>query len=98
MASLIVVIFSDILIYNLTILPMDMHMIMEYELLLRSNVHNTYLYHRSNESINEPGIFIHDELNIAKVFPIYKSDNEQSVKTYNRPTSVLPTQSSIIIV
>ena len=44
----------------------------------------TYLV---NLSINQ-GIFP-DELNIAKVLPIYKSDDKQRIQNY-RPISVLP--------
>ena len=56
------------------------------------NEYITPLTHLINLSINE-GIFP-DELKIAKVIPIYKSDNQQSINNY-RPISVLPFFSKI---
>ena len=57
------------------------------------NEYITPLTYLLNLSINE-GIFP-DELKIAKVIPIYKSDNEQSINNY-RPISVLPYSSKIL--
>ena len=52
----------------------------------------TSLTYLINLSINE-GVFP-DELKMAKVIPIYTSDNEQSINNY-RPISVLPYFSKI---
>ena len=56
------------------------------------NEYMTPLTYLINLSINE-GVFPY-ELKIAKVIPIYKSDNEQSINNY-RPISVLPYYSKI---
>ena len=58
------------------------------------NDYITPLTHLINLSINE-GTFP-DELKIAKVIPLYKSDNEQSINNY-RPISVLPFFRKIVV-